>query len=303
MKTNKILFAAFALPVLLTSCLDDKQERNETIVEYKAYNMLYSEDSSEPEITPCNYFVMMDYVNSTMEIKSNNFFFNNTNCTFNAPAADFSFLTGKQLNVVDYKSPVGTLSGVSNVSVTDVKCNIASLLNITPTPIPGIVNISTELPSLFLSANLNNYKVKSFSVDTYYEGVTTTEFSFQGMPSAFQDENGSYRVILNIPNNKATVVIYNIKFAQQAPALTLVLEDLDVEFFNGYYTVSGENIVAKMLETGGLTSYEARPFTKFVLTTQTGALSNINIDFDVLDTKMNLTYKGQFTGSATGIED
>lgn len=288
-----------AMILLFAACSSDDDPVIPNVQEYKACNLISAPYSKEqPQVSECSYFVKIDLDKSTMQIKTNQLVFDGQKCSFTTPENSYAVRTDNYFQVIGYSSPTAELTGPEGIDLTDLTCRLVSRLNFSLTPVPGVIEVQERMPRIYATYKLGDrYNVRTFSKDSYYNGVTTTEFEYKGNPSSFQDGNGGYRVILDLESRKADVIMYNIKFAERAPYLTLVLEDLDLKFNSDGYVITGENIVAKMLEAGDLTSYEARPFTKFSFTTAGKDLTSAEIKYEVKDNKMGLIYKGSFSGS------
>lgn len=300
MKKTFYLLTAAALPFVFSACSDDNDGPDATEVrEYKAYNLISTnEPNSVPMISECPYFVNLNLSKNTMQIKTNRLVAGGGTYSFTSPDNSYATSANAGYQLIGYSAKNVGVEGEPVTFITDLTCILASRLNFSLTPIPGIIAIQESMPRIYMSYRLGDlYNVRTFSEDSYYNGITTTEFEYKGTPSSFQDNQGGYRVILDVDARKATVVLYNVKFAARAPYLTLVLENLKLEFNASGYKVSGNDIVAKMLEAGDLTSYEARPFTKFNFTTVGTDLTKAEIKYEVKDTKMGLVYKGSFSGS------
>lgn len=142
----------------------------------------------------------------------------------------------------------------------------------------------------------NNWNVRTFWPDLTYVGQTVTTFPQD--PGSFNSNEIQYRVIMQLNkdefslNKKVDIVMYNAQFAPQAPMIKVILlRDLDIEFTNDGYTISGQNVVPFMVESGDYLPVERFMFNNFEATVG-GDLTGISISYTVAG-----VYKGGFTGT------
>lgn len=153
----------------------------------------------------------------------------------------------------------------------------------------------TGVKYTLMSYNIGeNYRVRTFWPDMTFRGETTTSYpGTDGVNKNFTNKAMLYRVILNLKEKKATVILYNVKFGEEVTETisNIVLNDLALAINAPGISISGTNIVPKIYEAG-----EAKPNQEFTFD---------NFDCDILGdlTSASIRYKvagaynGQFTGS------
>ncbi len=163
---------------------------------------------------------------------------------------------------------------------------------------PGVSNQYLNKVACFIQYDLNSdYKVKATPADVSFNGSTVTSYpSAEGIQS-YENSAIKYRVVFDVAQNKADVVLYDAQFAPApSPSLKgLVLRGLDVEFTeDAGYVVSGENIIPEVLE--GPSSATPNPkfsFNSFELRSSSADLTKVECDYTVAT-----VFKGTFKGSA-----
>lgn len=151
------------------------------------------------------------------------------------------------------------------------------------------------------SFNAGDYKVNTIIEDTYYRGVTTTTDATTPDAAPFVSEAIPYRVTLDLEKKKAVIRIYDAKFSAspREPVKTLIqIEDLDVSFSGGTYTVSGNDIVP-LVPKGQTASDEnilvpmaGFMFNSIKFTAVGSYLSECQLEYKVAG-----RYEGKFSGS------
>lgn len=204
-----------------------------------------------------------------------------------------------------FSSPSGSIDG-GQTQVSDFDCVISGLFYPIPSKVPGVAGVTAYTSPFFIAQyNIGSlYSVATFQKDATYAGTTSTVFDYKGQSQAYETTVGFYRVIVNILTQKADVVLYNVKFAEQAPQLILVLKDLDLKLERGGYTITGTDIVPGMPDGNMLTQNESFPFESFSLKTVSADLTKIQIEYTVRNKLMEqqigngdkVYYKGAFTG-------
>lgn len=141
-----------------------------------------------------------------------------------------------------------------------------------------------------------NWEVRTFWPDVTYRGTTVTAFPQD--PAGYTTDGIQYRIVMQFNeddlslNKKADLIIYDAKFAPQSPDIQyIVLKDLNIEFNENGYTVSGTEALPFMVEGG-----EYIPLSKFMFNNikavVSGDLTGISISYTVAG-----IYTGTFNGS------
>lgn len=306
MKSNKILLALAVAAALgpLTSC--NESDDGTTITRtYFALNLLTPEQPDLPsQVTACYYTFNINTGSAKIDMTSENLNFDNVNHSFQLLGVQSAITQFSDGDYIAFKSPVAAIDGIRG-GATNVNCVLSGLFYTVPQQVPGIETASYS-PRVIAQYDIpGKYFLATFTPDATYRGITTTAFQYQGQEQAYKTKAGSYRVVLNLNTNKADVVLYSVKFAQQAPALILVLKDLDVKFERGAYSISGKDIVPQQLDGQMLTPNESFPFEEFNLRTVSADLTNIDINYlvrnkqmeDKLGNGQKVYYRGSFSGA------
>ncbi len=161
--------------------------------------------------------------------------------------------------------------------------------------VPGYTVLvpSNSLHYAVMQYTLNDrWNVRTFWPDATFRGSTVT--SYPGMTDAYSTDGISYRVVMQLRDgaisDKADVIFYNAKFAPNAPEITVVLKNLDLQFTENGYTVSGVDAIPYMVEAGALQETPRFKFNRFDMDV-TGDLTTAVIGYQVAD-----VYTGSFTG-------
>lgn len=203
--------------------------------------------------------------------------------------------------------PSMQLSADNGMQVDDLNLTITQY-NVPPFDIAadslkwaGPINNSAVLINCQLGSG---YKVRTFWEDAVFYGNTNTTFTDKdGNSGTFSSIQPAFRIkmyfksdeLTGMPDYKASVVIYNAKFAAQQPDIRImILDNLSLEFTNDGYVVKGDNVIPKavMGQTGtAATPVPTYMFDSFVMTS-TGDLTTANAHFKVQGGR----YNGNFNG-------
>lgn len=106
-----------------------------------------------------------------------------------------------------------------------------------------------------------------------------------------------YAVAIDPNTNKAEVGLYNAKFAEPMPQLTMYLRGLNVEYTaEGYKIYASEEGVVPLVGND-LIPYPDYIFNNFELVCEGEKLTDINVNFQVAG-KFNGRFNGSFTSVA-----
>ncbi len=155
-----------------------------------------------------------------------------------------------------------------------------------PTSVPyGTFNISK------VTVN-DDYVIKTFQEKCVYVGSTSVG---RNGSVDYTTSTTFYQVEINIDTKKATVYIYNAKFADAMPIISVMrLRNLDLTASrsNGYQ-ISGENVVPQIQEGSNWVDNEQFTFNKFILAPSSDNLSYAAISFQVANA-YNATFSGTY---------
>lgn len=291
---KKTLLLSLATGLFIFSACDNKPEKNTMSVKIPTYNLVTSIDSStEPEVVAAIYNYDLDLMESTVAVSS----VLNSDISFTTKEVPFKAYYLQSDNVLHEVIKIDEfLAGSTNKgeSLNSFNCELTTLANIPP--------YIMGLPEAFyptgkytiLSYNVGSkYNVRTFWSDVTFSGNTNTSYVDQnGDNQSYLNKDILYRVVMNIKDKKATVILYNAKFAENMPQSisNIVLKDLPLKFSNYGYSIEGENIIPEIYEGGEATPNTRFVFNKFELSCA-GNLVSSNIYFEVAG-----GFKGSFTG-------
>lgn len=291
MKKSLLICSAFA--ALLTTACSKDNTKSEYSYNIPILNYVSSMDGTgEPVISGSYYNYKMDMVASTMVVSAQ--VGTSTNGTTQFTTSDLSFqplyynIDGSLVEIIKSESFVAGKTD-SGDPINDFYCELTSLVN-TPPVIPGLPDV--VLPNIkytYMHYNIGSkYTVRTFWNDLTFSGYTNT--SYPG--GSFESKNILYRVVMNVKEKKATVILYNAQFAENMPELTnIVLKDLPIDFKNQGYVIKASNVTPEIYESG-----EGTPNNKFIFNSfelnSSGDLTSANCYYEV-----NGTFNGEFSGS------
>ncbi len=267
-------------------------------------------DPSEPVITKGSYRFGFDYINNMVSIASDMVDLGeNQEVAFSTEQFKFTvapvFGFGTNPEKVDYVyHGFDQFPGKANngMQITDLRFELSPILY-TPPELTYTKDPTSPLPQPDLSYKArqgsapkiryvlgDEYQIYTFWPDLYYCGVTDTEV--MGVAdSEYKSQDVGYRLKFDIKNKKAQVVLYNVKFNEQMPAMEcLILPNLDVQFTNNGYIVEAANVNPLYIEGGKIMENPRFPFTTFKFVAE-GNMVEGYCDF---------TVAGRFHGAFTG---
>ena len=145
----------------------------------------------------------------------------------------------------------------------------------------------------------NNLKVRTFQPNTFFIGDTSTSYTMAGETHNYSTKSITYRFMMkkdaDTKEYTADLLIYNAKFSdnEREPVKEAILaENLKVDFSKSGVTITGENIVPKMLEAGAYVPVPSFSFDYVRFST-----NNDNLTSGIIDYKVAGVYVGHFEGS------
>lgn len=299
-KMKKSIIAAIAIISVLASCDDKNNDGPQSVItqQYTSLCLFSPEDGGKSYIGDAEYKVAYNQTtgNATLDANLSSGF---TIDMLTIPSTPYN-TSGEGIDqVISFSSKDGNYSAENGShTVSDFNALATRSFN-TASDVPLYGRLDAMSARIYFSSIVNGlFSIKSFYADAVYCGQTITNFQYNGADNSFTSKEGSYRVVINSREMKADVILYNIKFAEQAPSLILRLKGLNLTLQNGFYTISGTDIVPEQVEGSGYTPNESFPFEKFTLTTSSDMLDAVSIEYQVLNAHANLIYKGSFRGSA-----
>lgn len=305
---KKIFGAALAALLLmpLASCSNDNDPINTLSFTIPAYNLYTEIGSGDATVRRASYTFVTTYPANTVQFSTSAMplptgetaMFGTIEMPMNVSSVSFD---NYRYEVVKFSAASATKTGVV---VKDLNGELNQGVYR-----PGVVMVpGYEEPLLpggtqhvfFGSYNLSDeWTVRTFWPDLTWRGATVT--TYPGMDVPFTSDKIFYRVVMKRDDKdaltgKADVIFYNAKFAPKAPELTVLIQDLDLEFNANGYTVSGADIIPSQVADGGkLQPVPGFKFDNFKLTVSGNLLTGATANYKVAG-----KYEGQFSGSCVG---
>lgn len=291
-----LLFGSLALSMGLASC--EKGGESTSTESYGAYNLITNLDTNESFVSTATYTFAFNWSLSTGAVTSDNIVINNSNWTLSTTETPL-YVAGNE--VIMY--PTGSVSGSSNLTLNSPEFIIAPTVPFgyggvyyNDITVPGYTTPSPNRSYLVANYKLaNEYRVCTFIPDAFFYGTTRSTYPSSGGTQSFSTDDISYRIVMNLKDMKASLIIYNAKFSDNPnePTKTAIIaEGLDLEFVNGGYTITGEDIIPLTVEGNQTTPMDRYIFNKIAITNTSYNLATANISFTVAG-----IYTGEFSGS------
>ncbi len=297
---KKLIFAAAgAALVSLASCSDNNSVSTMSIP-VTTYSMITNlVDGGDPVVAGTLYKFNLDMMTGTatvggeLPLSTDNkvtFVTNNLTCAIGTYTFEESYR-----EVIKMESmKAGTASNKEDL--INFKCDLTQLAYF-PKKIQGLPEFSypTYLRYAVMNFNLGqNYLVRTFWPDMTFRGTTTTSYpASDGSLKTFTNKDVQYRIVMNLKEKKATVILYDVKLAEEMPQTisNIVLSNLDLGFSSSGIYVSGSNVVPSVYEGGVATPNSKYTFDSFQCD-MTGDLTTATMCYNVAG-----SYSGHFSGS------
>ncbi len=299
---NRIMLAASAVVLMTFASCKNNDGVSTMTMPVTTYTMVTNTlDGGEPEVSGTVYRFNFDLMAGNVTVATDLSLSSGNKTSF--ITGNMPFNTGMYKFGEGYAEVIGMKSlkagsTANQLDITDFECQLTPMANIPPS-IDGLPKF--VYPNDFRYAVMHytigeNYRARTFWSDMTFKGSTTTRYTDgEGTHKVYTDTEGSYRVVMNMKDKKATVILYNIKFAEDftAPLSNLVLEGMSLSFTANGIRVSGTNITPKVFDksTGTGTANSEYVFESF----------DCDILGDLVDSsiryKVGGKYDGQFTGS------
>ena len=299
---KKLLFLSIPAAMILASCnSSDVDEYTESFT-YPTTNLVTNLETGETTASAGTYTFYDNVAEGWTIITSDNLRINGYNYTFkseetpySARQYNFETLTGNTCLIIDVPDVFATVNNV--YPVINGKFKLANSTYFSNLNIPGLDGYA-GYPAVVGEYNINNtWQVKTFANDAFFKGTTTTQFSMGGQEMGFTNTEMLYRVAIDLEKSKATMVMYNAKFAESMPPLqAIIVEGLDVAWSSTGYTITGKNIIPMMMEGSGTTPAPEYTFTSLTIKSVSSDLTSASINYEINFRGM-APYYGYFTGS------
>lgn len=311
MKKSLLLGFAAVAAVSLVSC--DKHEDNsyQTSIAVPVYNLFTPiNGDGNPFVGSAIYSFTVVYPAETITISTNNLSNpNGTSGSFTTKPLSFDAKyytvddTGRESISVKSQDP-----NDSGISIYDLNCLLTQAVYFPPRvtdtdALPEYHGLNWHRPISsyhYVFAQFqygDDYNVRSFWYDQTFKGQTITSYPSGTGMTTYNTEGISYRVVMQLKkdgsiSDKADLIMYDAKFAEPQPELSyIVLKDLNLQFTNEGYTITGDDVIPLVAENGEYTPYPAFVFNNFKASVS-GNLTGVSMAFTVAG-----RFSGNFTGS------
>lgn len=292
MNINKLLsfMAIGCLCLGAVSCSNDPESI--TTMSIRVSNYIVPDNLAE-EVSvqhDCTYNFRYDNIKGAVTVSTTDLSLNGSDVGFTSnemPFVRYSYQGGWSL---DFAKGSARLS--NGMELTGLYGYVTSMVNYM-SPVGDPFTNLTPNPMVVAQYHVGDFTVHTFSPNSYFTGKTTTDFQRAGQEgiNEFSTTDAVYRVNFAKDMKTANVVIYNIKFAEAAPALkAVILKDLPVNLTRDGYIISGKDIVPEMQEGTQATPYPERTFTSFNIKSSAD-LTKIDCEYVVAE-----TFHGKFSG-------
>lgn len=325
---KKITLGLIAMAGLLFTSCDMETKDSTATVGYGAYNLMVPLDGGEATAVPCAYIFNFNLTQSKVKLEG----------TYNYNSGKYEFETdevsytqyppydGMVYYMTGFK---GNVNGQPSMALADTKLLLTSnfnwpyytdfkLDNFYPNkeglasggdPLPGVWYLPNNWPQPVVLASYQigqDYRVKTFSSDCTYVGTTTTSYPVHGQDQSFETKTIYYRIVLDIDKKKACAVLYRAKFSNveaEPEKRVIYLADLDLTLGDGYYTVTGNDIIPQTIEGNKLEDNPSFKFKSFRMSTVGNYMESAQISYEVINSMgaMEIPYSGRFTGTTVNI--
>lgn len=331
---KSLLGLAALTGLMLTSC-DLNTKDSTSSITAPAFNMIIPLDGGEPIISssPCFYSFDSNLTKMTVSVTGNPLNVDNTTYSFTTesapyqPYSNYSSSTGSDQTTQDSGKVVSLGNVIPKVTGTMTPGNLpvkngtfyynTSIILPTLSWVPqheGLMYSGQSYPvSLIASYQIGDkYLVRTFNTDTFYKGITRTSYkNMTGQDEYYENKEMLYRVLINLKDNTATLLLYNTKFSNsnKEPNLQAIsIPGLKVTFKSGSYSIEGENITPLVYEGGGLTENKSFLIKGFRMSTQGEYMVDVTMNYEVEHTMsmgsgdeardVTVTYNGVFMGAS-----
>lgn len=292
---KKLIFAASAALLLLSSCGEDEKVNTQTS-SYPVYNLVTPVNGiGEPELSLGTYSLLYDFANGKVTTSCTNVAVGGKAYKFGLEELPFKLVYSTYGETAAFSSTNPLMTTSPELNVNNLKCEVTTSFLVYPSAVPGVTGMTNFNPLLLMSYNIGNeYTVRTFVPDNTFSGKTMTTFTTQdGASGSYANDRIIYRAVLRVQDKKADVVIYRAKFAEQAPEIAaMILKDLDLEFNGTGYVIRGTEVIPEVVEGTGATPNTRYPFNSFVLSTTNSTLTSVRCEYTV-----SSRFNGVFSGS------
>lgn len=289
-----VLFLSVAAILGLSACNSGSSESTSSFA-MPTYNLITDLNQNESFVSTCTYRFDLNLSKYTAVISSDDLLINNSNWKLATDATTYyTDAYGYQLLV---KNPMGYVLGNQTYQINNANFFLTPFFNfITNISVPGYTNYPSDSRLLVAQYNIGDeYMVRTFPIDAFYNGVTSTQYPGADGIQTNTSETMSYRILINPLKNTADMIIYNAKFSanpNEKPKQAIIARNLDVTWTGTGYTISKEDVIPEISEGGSTTPYPDFTFNEIHFSTNNKELTECMISYTVKN-----VFKGQFSGS------
>lgn len=269
-------FALLSLPLLLlaTACDKESVDGPEAGYDYFSLNVgnyYIPSDGSTPYARNAVYNLNFDYGTSTVDFacsEGNEAELSLLFTKYDLPYSQKDYANG-YIRAFSSENPA---SGISDLKADFISADFPNLLS-------GTVEFFNYAK---ISFNTPTASVFTFDLSPVFGGETITSYERGGEMKSFSNNKMVYAVSLDVEKNKASVIFYNAKFAQEMPvSLTVVLEDVDITYTAQGYELSATDMVPFMREGGNNTPVTNFTFDSFRMKVSGNNFSQAEVEYEV----------------------
>ena len=300
------MFLVAGICLALVSCKNDENDipENGFKSEYKVSCLLTTKGENPQSYPIYNvpFVFKYEFVNNTMILSSDMLSLSlNNKLSFVSDPVKFigeSYSKGMALKFeVPYIKT--KMNGVpdSEYNITDLECLLTDIYycpdswrNNNSRPLGDMVVMECEIG--------DKYKLRTFPLIAGYKGTSMTSFAMGGKEQTYMSDVTLYAVAIDPNTNKAEIGLYNAKFAEPMPQLTMYLQGLNVEYTEDGYEISAPAEGVVPLVGNDLVPYPDYIFNNFNLECEGDKLTSIDVEFQVAG-----KFNGRFNGTFTSIDD
>ena len=300
---KKMLLLA-GICLALVSCKNDENDIPDNGIKSECkVSCLLTTKGENPQSFPVYnvpFVFKYEFVNNTMTLSTDMLSLSlNNKLSFESEAVKFtgaSYAEGKALKF-EVPSINTKMNGVydSSYNITNLECLLTDIYfcpdswrNNNPRPLGDMVIMECEIG--------DKYILRTFPLIAGYRGTSATSFAMGGQEQSYMSDVTLYAVAIDSNKNTAEVGLYNAKFAEQMPQLTMYLRGLSVEYTAEGYKISAPEEGVIPLVGNDLIPYPDYIFNNFELECEGEKLTEINVNFKVAG-----KFNGRFNGSLSSV--
>lgn len=302
MNMNKTcMFAAIPLLGIATASCGVEEGENTGSWGTKVLQLVIPDDATQQVIFQKDhlYQVSINYNTSSLTILSNDIEAGGVKGDFRTDVIPYVYGYNGVSESYFFSSKNGGMLGQS-APISDIS---GYMITYRPTWINNGMN---TISSLVMSYDVPGARVVTMQPEPRFFGPTVTYYpTASGTDESSTTEDASYGIVFADDMKHATVTIYSVRFAPNAPKLeSVVLKDLDVTLGQHGYTISGADIVPLVPEggtSGTMVEYRKFPFKSFEFKSAGKYLTEAECKYEVTATigERQMLFRATFSGKSS----